>query len=240
MARLISPDGSEEEINFYDIGKRFDEIIQNLDEEQYNDYLEFGSTYKIFSPFFDYCILKLGYSIKDPYVEGSLIARDGERMYYYTTNSKYPDKPNRLRIHKMDRFAVGPMIYDMDEFDSGILDRLGNYYTMEGISSIHTTLPIMLVNYTLCRNKELYEEYINYQPGFSRDMCFLEDFLGYVRLSYNKTDDIIFATYSGSMISNKQKNYLTYLKGTGKLDPRFMVDKDKNQRYQSIVHSDKK
>lgn len=238
MAYLIDKNGNKESINYYELGSKLESIIKGLTGEQLEDYKKFSLSYNKFYPYFDYAILKLGYVIEEPFGPDTLIREvDGKIRYYH------PDprtgKPYSERIYQLDRVNVEPIKHDAPNLDSGILDRLGNYFTIPKITSVHTTLPIMLVNYMVMNNKELYDKYINYDIDFSKDMCFLEDMLGYIRVSFSHNDSNCTLMYSGSMISDREKSFINYLKSIGYAKEGFVIDTDKKPEYQKRVHRDK-
>lgn len=243
MALLIDKNGNEEEINYYELESRLEEIIKSLPESEYNQFLDFAANYQVFSPYFDYAILKLGYSIVNPMGYNGIIKCENGNMYLYKQVIRHQEELlDKVRIYPGDKdtIKVSPVPYDKEKMSSGVLDHYNNYYTIDNISSVHSAVPINIVNQIILKNKEMYELFKSYQPGFLREMSFLENCLGFVRISFSHDDDFMMTTYCGSKISSRQQDYMSYLKSIGLLESDFCLDREK-YRYGSVKErSDKR
>ena len=239
MAILISKNGKKEKIPYYEIEQKCIEIIEHLDSDMKQKFEEFKKDYHYFNPYFDFVIMILGYVIENPMgYTNSLLTFHDDKFYilknmnyekYCMGNVEYPkydffikSDDITLNIHKI---STESKMYqdDMVCLQNGIIDRQ-NYFLSINNLKFHQNLATLIVNQLIIKNRKIYYEFQKYDEFHLREMNFLEDKMGYIRLGIS--ENIIFPSYRKSLISEEQKKLLS------KIDEimdiiLFNCDKDK-------------
>lgn len=235
MAILIDKYGNKEEIPYYSIEQKFIDIIETANEDIKKQFEEFKQKYKYFTPYFDFGIFHLGYTIENPmgYDERLLVAHN-DRIYilknmnyekYKTEPVKYSDY-EYFTVCDDETLKIKTVQYDPKYFDNGIIDHENNFISLAGMR-IHQNLAILIVNQMIIRNKNIFECFLNYPEDYFKEISFLEDEIGFIRFGI---EGVVLLTYRKSKISDKQKSYIDYLEKNDLLLEGYIPDKDEAEK----------
>ena len=242
MAILISPSGQKEEICYYDIEQRFIDIVQNLDNDKKEQFEEFKKDYHYFTPYFDFVIMELGYMIENPmgYTHALLLYRDHKIMIIDDMDYEKYQKEGvfhpiydyfvkcddvTLNIHQLvDELDHYPN--DINQLENSIIDRNNMVLSIEHLR-FHQNLAFLIVNQLIIKDKKIYDLYISYDEIVTKEINFLEDKLGYIRLGM--LENTLIPCYRRSLLSDKQLQFILELEHKKYVQP-FLGDKDTAER----------
>lgn len=231
MSILIDKNGNREEIPYYLLEQKFIQIINNSSNDIKEAFEKFKQKYKYFTPYFDFVIVYLGYTIENPMgYKGKMLVSKDDKIYilnnmnyekYKTESIKYLEH-EFFKVCDDETLKIAPVSYNIENFDNGIIDRENNFISLSGMR-LHQHLAILILNQIMIKNKLVYDRYLEYQEDFHKEMNFLEDELGFIRFGFQ--GDVLL-TYRGSKISDIQKKYIDYLVQNNFIMKHYVPDKD--------------
>lgn len=252
MAVLISNSGKREEIPYYQIEQRCIEIVQTLDTEKRKEFEDFKKNYGYFAPYFDFVVMRLGYTIENPMgYDNCLLVFHDDKFYIledtnyekycagYAVYSEYhffgKCDDITLNTHKIST-NLREFPEDIQIIQNGIIDRQNNFLAMSNLR-FHQNLAKLIVNQLIIKSKNIYNLFLKYQDFVTREMNFLEDKLGYIRLGI--VDNIVYPCYRKSLISEEQNQFIKELEEKQYIE-KYIGDKDYAEHMERNIFKSKK
>ena len=173
ITSVVAPNGTVIIIPYYEIGNFFENLVNkyiSMDAKNKKIFEAFQSEYHYHEPYFDFCILHLGYKIQNPIPieEGILYGENGE-MTYHRINSKLPDS---------HYYKLSDMSYHIEKVSpyyltNSIIDPTGIKYDVDYVNHrYHDDIYELILVEKMIYDKELYEDYVHCMTGELKEFTY--------------------------------------------------------------------
>ena len=218
---------------YYEIEEKCREITMdycNKSIENQEKFQNFSKNYHTFRPYFDFIVCVLGYKILNPQMEESniLIGKENH-MFFYNLNKQELEKNFRYDCSDDKTLQIYPMSLDSSTFHDCLIDGNNNHILPKDMFG-HVHILQQILNLLLISNKEVCEEYLNYQSDIG---FFVSRYLPLIRFQADRQGPFIITRsfYRKSNLTEKQEIYLSELLGNRYTYPSFLYDVDQEENF---------